>query len=235
MVQTFRARCAKDGGLISRTRTDFEHSMIGRDLSQLGHQGHDERLRYGLAETDRNRPVRVCNGARSLRDEQMAFRLPHGLKDPVRQALLSQNTGVGTGVGPDGFDHGGAFADALCVLSGRFPRDCNHGKHGQQQGLHDRALRQIRNVPTPVLAAVLPVLRKTQQAKPAENLLPRTRFIAARSAGYALTLAVSSGNLQCPSVRTIRDRPCAMKHLASSSCLSQATARKGAAAPVPCR
>jgi hypothetical protein len=39
----------KDGGLIARTRTDFEHNMIGRDLGQLGHQGHDERLRYGLA------------------------------------------------------------------------------------------------------------------------------------------------------------------------------------------
>src|SRR5438876_11007878 len=97
--------------------------MIGRDLGQLGHQGHDERLRYGLAEADRNRPVRVCDGARSLWDEQMAFRLPHGLKDPLRQALLSQNTGVGSGVSPDGFDHGGAFADAFCVLCGRFPRD----------------------------------------------------------------------------------------------------------------
>jgi len=70
----------------------------------------------------------------------MAFRLPHGLKDPFRQALLSQNTGVGPGVGPDGFDHGGAFAGALCVLCGRFPRGGNHGKHEQQQGLHDRAV-----------------------------------------------------------------------------------------------
>jgi hypothetical protein len=69
----------------------------------------------------------------------MAFRLPHGLKDPLRQALLSQSTGVGPGVGPDGFDHGGAFADALCILCGRFPRDGNHGKH-EQQGLHDRAI-----------------------------------------------------------------------------------------------
>src|SRR6266849_762231 len=39
----------KDGSLIARTRTDFEHNMIGRDLGQLGHQGHDARLRYGLA------------------------------------------------------------------------------------------------------------------------------------------------------------------------------------------
>ena len=28
-------------------------------------------------------------------NEQMAFRLPHGVKDPLRQALLSHNTGVG--------------------------------------------------------------------------------------------------------------------------------------------
>jgi len=70
----------------------------------------------------------------------MAFRLPHGLKDPLRQALLSQNIGVGLSVGPDGFDHGGAFADAFCVLCGRFPRDGNHGKHEQQQDLHDRAV-----------------------------------------------------------------------------------------------
>lgn len=35
--------------------------MIGRDLGQPCHQGHDERLRYGLAEADRNWPVRVCD------------------------------------------------------------------------------------------------------------------------------------------------------------------------------
>jgi hypothetical protein len=56
-------------------------------------------------------------------------------------ALPSQNTGVRPGVGPDGFDQGGALADALCVLlCGRFPRGGNHGKHKQQQGLHDRAV-----------------------------------------------------------------------------------------------
>ncbi len=45
------------------------------------------------------------------------------------------------GVGPDGFDHGGTLADALCVLlCGRFARGGNHGKHKQQQGLHDRAV-----------------------------------------------------------------------------------------------
>ena len=71
----------------------------------------------------------------------MAFRLPHGVKDPLRQTLLSQNTGVGPGgVASDGFDHGGAFADAFCILCGRFPRDSNHGKPEQQQGLHDRAV-----------------------------------------------------------------------------------------------
>ena len=71
----------------------------------------------------------------------MAFRLPDGLKDPLREALLSQNAGVGPGgVASDGFDHGGAFADAFCVLCGRFPRDGNHGKPEQQQGLHDRAV-----------------------------------------------------------------------------------------------
>jgi hypothetical protein len=72
----------------------------------------------------------------------MAFGLPDGLKNPLRQALLSQNTGVGAGVGPDGFDHGGALAVALCVLCDRFPSDGNHGKHEQQQGLHNHAAPQ---------------------------------------------------------------------------------------------
>ena len=58
---------------------------------------------------------------------------PHGLKDPLRQPLLSQNTDVEPGVGADGFDHGGAFADALCVLCGRFLRDGNHRNHEQQR------------------------------------------------------------------------------------------------------
>src|ERR1700682_921105 len=48
-----------------------------RSLSAFAAASADERLRHGLAEADRNRPVRVCDGARSLRDEQMAFRLPH--------------------------------------------------------------------------------------------------------------------------------------------------------------
>jgi hypothetical protein len=107
-------------------------AVIGIDIGKNSFHvvGHDERLRYGLAVADRKRPVRVCDGARSLRDEQMAFRLRHGLQNPLRQALLSQNTGVGPGIGPDGFDHGGALADALCVLlCGRFPRGGSHGKH----------------------------------------------------------------------------------------------------------
>src|SRR5260370_5625517 len=54
--------------------------------------------------------------------------------------MLSQSKGGGGGVGSDGLAHGGAFAVAFCVLCGRFPRDGNHGKHEQQQGLHDRAL-----------------------------------------------------------------------------------------------
>jgi len=69
----------------------------------------------------------------------MAFRLAHGLKDPLRKTLFSRNNGMGPGVVLDGFDHGGAFADALCVLlRGRIPRAGNHGKH-QQQSLHDCA------------------------------------------------------------------------------------------------
>jgi hypothetical protein len=86
------------------------------------------------------RPIGIGLSAYAMEHEQMAFRLPHGLNDPLRQALLSQHTGVGPAVGPDGFDHGGAFADAFCVLCGRFPRGGNHGKHEQQQGLHDRAV-----------------------------------------------------------------------------------------------
>ena len=75
----------------------------------------------------------------------MALCLPHGPEDPLRQPVLSQNTDVRPGVGPDGFDHGGAFADALCILwrilCRRLPGDDDHAKHEQQQqGLHDRAL-----------------------------------------------------------------------------------------------
>src|SRR5205807_10629859 len=64
----------ENGGLVARTRTDFEHDMIGCDLGQLCHQGHDERLRYGLAAADRKRHVRVCDRAGSLGNEQMADR-----------------------------------------------------------------------------------------------------------------------------------------------------------------
>ena len=44
-----------------------------------------------------------------------------------------------------------------------------------------------------------------------------------------------STNLQRWSLSTIRDRPYAMKHLGSLSCLSRATAQKEAAVPAPCR
>ncbi len=55
------------------------------------------------------------------------FDLPDGLKDPLRKTLLPQNRGAGPGVVLDGFDHGGAFADALCVLlRGRIPRGGSH-------------------------------------------------------------------------------------------------------------
>jgi len=63
----------------------------------------------------------------------MAFRLPHGLQDALRYALRSQNTG-GSRVGPNGFDHRGAFADALCVLCNCFT--CDSNQHEQQQFLH---------------------------------------------------------------------------------------------------
>src|SRR4029450_651832 len=49
----------EDGGLIARTRSDFEHDMIGRGPGQRCHQGYDEWLRYGLAVADRNRHVGI--------------------------------------------------------------------------------------------------------------------------------------------------------------------------------
>ena len=70
----------------------------------------------------------------------MPFRSSHRLKDSLRDALLSQTTDVGPGVGPDGFDHGGAFAGARFVLRGGFPREGSHGQHEWQQDLHDHAL-----------------------------------------------------------------------------------------------
>ena len=40
------------------------------------------------------------------------FVRPHSLKNSLREALLSRNTGVGAGVGLDGFNHRGALAGA---------------------------------------------------------------------------------------------------------------------------
>jgi len=48
----------------------------------------------------------------------MAFRLPHGLKDPApKKPCCPETNGAGPGVVLDGFDHGGAFADALFVCA----------------------------------------------------------------------------------------------------------------------
>src|SRR6267378_2425543 len=90
------------------------------------------------------RPIGIGMSAYAMEQDRSGmnrwrFVCPMAPKDPLRQALLSQGTGVGPGVGPDGFDHGGAFADTL-VLCGSFPRGGNHGKHEQQQGLHGRAV-----------------------------------------------------------------------------------------------
>src|SRR4029453_5729287 len=117
-----------------------------------------ERLRYFLALTNGNWHVRVCDRARTRGDEPMTFRSPHGLYDILRYALLSQNTRVG----PNGFDHRGAFADALRVLSHCFTCDSNQRK--QQQFLYHRvvSLPKISSesrspLYPPVLACKFPV------------------------------------------------------------------------------
>src|SRR6267154_6811498 len=99
--------------------------MVEVDLSEMSHQGDYERLRYCLVLANKYRRVRVCDRARTPRDEPMAFRLPHGLQDALRYTLWSQKTGVGSRVSPNGFDHRGVFADAFCVLCRRFTRDSN--------------------------------------------------------------------------------------------------------------
>src|SRR4249920_4019649 len=99
--------------------------MVELDLSEMSHQGDYVGLWYCLIFADRYRPVRVCDRARTPRDEPMAFRLPHSLQDALRYALRSQKTGVRSRVSPYGFDHRGAFADAFCILGRSITCDSN--------------------------------------------------------------------------------------------------------------
>ena len=46
-------------GLVTRTRTDFQHLLSRLDLKDLGHQGHDVRLRDRLALPDGERMILV--------------------------------------------------------------------------------------------------------------------------------------------------------------------------------
>src|SRR5260370_33407176 len=91
--------------------------MVEFDRSEMGHQCDYERLRYCLALANEDWSVRVCHRARTPGDEPMAFRSSHGLQDALRYALRSQKAGVGSRIGPNDFDHRGAFRDALCVLA----------------------------------------------------------------------------------------------------------------------
>ena len=57
----------------------------------MGHQCDYKRLRYCLAVANKNRGVHVCDRTRTLGDEPMAFRLPHGLQDALRYAARGAN------------------------------------------------------------------------------------------------------------------------------------------------
>ena len=67
------------------------------------------------------RPIETGMSAYAMAQDRSGMnkwrsRSSHGLKDLLRDTLLSGTTDVGTGVGPDGFDHGGAFAGAQFVV-----------------------------------------------------------------------------------------------------------------------
>src|SRR6516162_7267226 len=57
----------------------------------------------------------------------------------------SQNSHVGSRVGPDGFNYCGAFADTLCVFCHCFRYDSN--QHEQQQFLHHRVASGVAELP----------------------------------------------------------------------------------------
>src|ERR1700730_13045344 len=102
--------------------------MVELEFSAMSHPGDYEWLKYGRLLSDENRSVVVCARARSPRDEPMAFRLPHGLQDALRYTLRSQKTGLGSRVSPNGFDHRGAFGDALCIPCHGFKCDNNESE-----------------------------------------------------------------------------------------------------------
>ena len=69
-----------------------------------------------------------------------AFHLPDGVQDDLRYALRPQESGLGSRVGPNGFDHRGVFADAVCVRCRRLTCD-SHQREQQQSPHHPNGLQ----------------------------------------------------------------------------------------------
>src|SRR5215472_9460565 len=67
------------GSLIAQAGADLENDVVALDVEQIRHQRHDEWLRDGLVESDRQRHVGVGVGLELDRDEIMARHLAHGL------------------------------------------------------------------------------------------------------------------------------------------------------------
>ncbi len=72
-------------GLVAESGADVEHSVIGLDVEQLGHQRDDEGLRDGLAVADRQRLIQVGEHPQLVRHEFVARHTRDGAHDGLRQ------------------------------------------------------------------------------------------------------------------------------------------------------
>ena len=75
-VNTSR-KLGQNGRLITRTGSDFEHSLASLQCERLQHESHDERLRNGLTLANRQRMVRVGLPPIFLGNEFMARNSTH--------------------------------------------------------------------------------------------------------------------------------------------------------------
>jgi hypothetical protein len=124
----------------------------------------------------------------------MAFRLPHGLQDALRYALRSQNTGLGSRIGSNNFDHCCAFGDALCVLCRCVA--CDSNKCEQQELLHDGVgHKRTRDFPTTWLTLVNSAHLSLQRFSPNASTRSRSRRARAHGSASARRIAANLAKL----------------------------------------
>lgn len=69
-------------GLIAGAGAHLQDLVPGLERRPLGHQGHDIRLRNGLAGADGQGMVLIGQGGQKLRHEAVPMNLPHGRQHP---------------------------------------------------------------------------------------------------------------------------------------------------------